>query len=742
EVDSDVEKRQAKARRRTKQKEINAKDRAEAATAPPIPYPTAPSFDSPVDSWVPVDDNGRFDDTQHAGNFARGQRGYKAASQQQQQKAAKKRKPNKVAQSLRDVQIEGAFVPSTAGVDADDLQYDDDGYAADAATAAAADEHATQRAGFVAMSLDEHASDFTEVGEYETGPRAYTGSGDPAELFLHLRRCGLALERMLSKSGKLEDSDLGAFLVRHRRITRQQHQLRLDLQTENPDQKVDLRMERAYLSAHTTVDALPPNRPIVRTFTPMPARRPARRVVRVTSSMRRCGMGRVDMNLGDSPPPIACPAEHVAGGTCGHKSEWGPTTRSSSKKPYWVATCPMHLLVGVYRAQRRVELRPWAQTMAARLLMPAPSHPAAQGDLCTRCLGAANGLCRHWLCAPCCRAVGLFCKVRNHGKDAPRGTAIIRNISDVLWRDPDHEVIDVDAIPDSPLPALVPPVYIPPESIGIEVNVEHRWKTNPARIGDSAFYTTIIHVPTARGERGPLLASDFTDISLSDLRLTNIALDRLRTWCHTAVGYVYAYANGNDSSDDEEYAVDVHYDDEQRIDFIVDIDVDEIALHCEPMEEEVRRGEDKTWDTLRDVKVLVEAWHYSEPGYRKGRVVKRMVEAHMVRRRWELEDCQLCLNDINDADFKYLGLEDANLLKMDDGKQRVGGIDMDTMLDPGLTITRFHDDHELRLVLHVHGSEYNPRKRRASVVHDEGSGLPDEDGPAWRRRRLNDSFFH
>ncbi|EJD38762.1 hypothetical protein AURDEDRAFT_172253 [Auricularia subglabra TFB-10046 SS5] len=799
EVDSEVEKRQTKAHRKAKQKEINAKDREAAANAPPIPYPTAPTFDSPVDSWPGLDDadNSRVYGSHHTAqatgaasprglqhnrtSSARasstlctnanvsgasrpapddaaqnrpchgvradgGQRGYKKTTQEAEPKPAKKRKQNKAAQSLRDVHIEGMFVPSMSGVEGMSSSDDEIGYAVYAVNAAEEDERAVQRPGFIALSLDEvleklpkprersllrlredlwqlteggcvplplgkfgqpfikgwrwgeiqprrvfkdsytgeklardggdfrrlaheavrlpfscrsvtqrvvvawahrdgilplpgwrsepdvlhecrsnpdhvnytvrqqntvsdfpprimtqwdlidpdlnlqlrlakpenpsrkqckdspwwgwvwdavhygaqHMNDFADVGEYEKGPRAYTGNGDAAELFLHLHRCSLALERMVSKTGNLEDSDLGAFLVRHRRITHQQHELWLELEKESIAVKVDLRTERAYLSAHTTVDPVPPNRPIVRTFT----------------AMR---------------PKADLPVVNVDG----------------------------------------------------------------------------------------------------------------------------RQVIDVVAIPDAPA-----------KVIDIEVNCEHRWKANAARDAGNALYQTVIQVPD-HGVEGGFLASEHTEQALVDLKLDGMPLERLRAFDRRGIGYLFAFPGPKDNPNDKIFVRRLHYDKYRSISFCVDLGDHEIPRHVLRTAAEVYRDEDRDLKGLRAIKVLLEAIHYPE-GYCKGRETRVQHDCYLRRRRWQREDCMFTLKDINDRILEKLGLDDVDFARMDDGSAREGGIDEETLLRAEPFESRF-DDHELRLVIRVHGSDFNPLKREGYVSYAESWDLTEEE---------------
>ncbi|EJD34292.1 hypothetical protein AURDEDRAFT_131247 [Auricularia subglabra TFB-10046 SS5] len=678
EVDSDFEKRQARARRKRKQKDINAKDRAAMANAPPIPYPTAPTFDSPVDSWPVVDDDGgRLDNTHDAelarmasqrgqgarrpppapnssGSRARGgepqaaphdpahdrpdhgvradggQRGYKSMPQQQQKKPAKKRKPTKIVTQWDLIDLDLNLQLRLAKPENPSREQRKDspwwGWVWEAV-------HYGAR----------HTSDFADVGEYERGPRAYTGNGDPADLFLHLRRCGLALERMLSKTGNLEDSDLGAFLIRHRRITTQQQELRMELEREHAGKKVDLRVERAYLSAHTTVDPLPPNRPVVRTFTAMQRGHryyfgqdgllrysdsaksglcAAELGPRVHPSSRSGFFGsnmavQSTMDDGEFPRRIACPGSLMNGLTCGGKTDWGRVdrTKGQGKKTFIVAQraqCPTHRIVARMEGNVLARLYYWATTPGQRRTLPKSKHP--HGDPCTHCEGGASAECDHWLCAPCCRKVGPYCNVHGHAGDAANGKVVIKNISYILWRPKvdlpvvnvdGRQVIDVDAIPD---PA--------PKMINIEVNCEHRWK--------------------------------------------------------------------------------------------------------------VYRDEGKQWKNLRAIKVLVEAIHYQEEGYCKGRETRVKHDCYLRRRHWEAEECKFMLTDINEKVLEKLGLDDADFARMDDGQRRKIGIDENTLLRAQRLESRF-DDHELHLVIRVHGSDFNPLKRANFKSYAESWDLTEEE---------------
>ncbi|EJD40806.1 hypothetical protein AURDEDRAFT_170223 [Auricularia subglabra TFB-10046 SS5] len=110
--------------------------------------------------------------------------------------------------------------------------------------------------------------DYVNVEEYPTGPCAYEGNGNVHEVFLHLRRCGFALERMTHESGVVTKSELGAYVARYRNIIDQQKNLLKQLD-EMYGPKRALATEREYLSANTKLEGLQPGRPIVRTMTPL-----------------------------------------------------------------------------------------------------------------------------------------------------------------------------------------------------------------------------------------------------------------------------------------------------------------------------------------------------------------------------------------------------------------------------------------------------------------------------------------
>ncbi|EJD42798.1 hypothetical protein AURDEDRAFT_126175 [Auricularia subglabra TFB-10046 SS5] len=532
EVDSDTERRQAKARRKKKQKEINAKDRAAAANAPPIAYPTAPTFDSPVDSWAVLDDNDdgfaaaqstraasprghgvhRLSPTPSSSNSRAnlrsvrgrrpyessdkrpdvglhadgGQRGHKSTQQQEQQKKpAKKRKPTKAAQSLREVHVEGT-------------------------------------------------------------------------------------------------------------ITQQQQQLRLELEKEHAGKK------GSNMAVQSTMDD------------------------------------------GEFPRPIACPGTLMNGLTCGGKTDWGRVDRmkGQEKKTFIIAQraqCPTHRIVARMEGKVLARLYYWATTPGQRRTMPKSKHP--HGDPCTHCDGGASAECDHWLCAPCCRKVGPYCKLHAHTGDTANGKVVIKNVSSILWRPKiklpvtnvdGREIIDVDAIPDPPQ-----------KMINIEVNCEHRWK---------------------------------------------------------------------------------------------------IGRHVLLTAAEVYREEGKEWKTLRAIKVLVEAVHYPE-GYCKGREISVKHDCYLRRRHWEAADCKFTLNDINESVLEKLGLDNADFASMDDGRRRKHGIDEDTLLQAQPLESRFND-HELHLVVRVHGSDFNPLKRDGHIGYAEGWELSEEEMVAelnHAKRRKTDS---
>ncbi|EJD49709.1 hypothetical protein AURDEDRAFT_161266 [Auricularia subglabra TFB-10046 SS5] len=111
----------------------------------------------------------------------------------------------------------------------------------------------------------QHRGDFVDVEEYGNGPQVYTGDSSPASVFLHLRRCGFALSRMTSESGRVEDSELGAYLARIDRLDAQRSTLVAKLRGSGP--KLGKKAEWPYLSAHMTLEPIPPDRPIARTST-------------------------------------------------------------------------------------------------------------------------------------------------------------------------------------------------------------------------------------------------------------------------------------------------------------------------------------------------------------------------------------------------------------------------------------------------------------------------------------------
>ncbi|EJD40807.1 hypothetical protein AURDEDRAFT_170224 [Auricularia subglabra TFB-10046 SS5] len=458
----------------------------------------------------------------------------------------------------------------------------------------------------------------------------------------------------------------------------------------------------------------------------------------------------------ENPDIISCPAKLPNGETCTGRTDWEIVFRKSTNKDlktteFLVAKCPTHRIVAKLEGNKVVRVFYWALTPGQRRALGVPTHP--HGDPCTRCDGAARAVCDFWLCAPCCRKVGPHCKVRGHNGDVTVGKLVIKNIKNMLWRpkgkvpkdddiidvDAPSVVIDVDAIEDEQ-----DTVASSKSMIDIIVVCEHRWAANPMREAGSATYETTVQIDASRGVTGRFYISDFTEQARIDLKLQVIELERLRAFADGHYGYLLAFAGPRDTPYEGVFVQDLRYSKDNRIVFLVDIDVDEIDLHTNITEEERFRNLPREWKTLGTIKVLVEAVHYSK-GYCKGveRIVK--LDCELPRRRWNAEDCTFTINDFDDEALKKLGLLDAEYHRIDDGVRREGGIDDDTRLEAEPFESRI-TNHELRLILRVHGSAFNPAKRPREKTYAESWDLTEEEleeelNPSKRRKAHDDFFF-
>ncbi|EJD36131.1 hypothetical protein AURDEDRAFT_174807 [Auricularia subglabra TFB-10046 SS5] len=296
--------------------------------------------------------------------------------------------------------------------------------------------------------------------------------------------------------------------------------------------------------------------------------------------------------------------------------------------------------------------------------------------------------------------------------------------------------------------------------IKVKVSCEHLWllssrahavassqqltafntQANAVRESGDAIYRTVVTVPASRGEQGEFFESDFTDAALADLRLNRKLLKKLRVWDDNFEKYLLAYPDEDDDPADPCFACEVKYSTERRMQFLTNTALEDLGDHLELTEEEQRRDERRDEDSLRPVLIRVEVHHYEKKGLCQGNMVIGLGDCYTRRRRFYLEDCMVSLNDLSEHDRKALDLDDVDLSVTDDGDYRPGGITMDTLLN-AVPWTSDTDDHELKLILRVHGSPFACAKKRKAIrgsgrEKGKGKGKEKEETGDYKRRKV------
>ncbi|EJD41158.1 hypothetical protein AURDEDRAFT_169747 [Auricularia subglabra TFB-10046 SS5] len=112
---------------------------------------------------------------------------------------------------------------------------------------------------------------FEGVYEYDRGPQPYSGDGSPDSVFLHLRRCGFGLTRLVGKRdcARVEETEIGAYLTRLDSLERRREALIDDLCTAHKCAPQDLNndVKKSYLAANLEYEPIPEGRSIIRTCT-------------------------------------------------------------------------------------------------------------------------------------------------------------------------------------------------------------------------------------------------------------------------------------------------------------------------------------------------------------------------------------------------------------------------------------------------------------------------------------------
>ncbi|EJD33960.1 hypothetical protein AURDEDRAFT_176974 [Auricularia subglabra TFB-10046 SS5] len=114
-------------------------------------------------------------------------------------------------------------------------------------------------------------ADFPPVHEYENGPRPYNGDGTDEDVFLHLRRCGFGLTRLVGTKDchALEETEMGAYITRVHTYDSRRKGLMNELAAKYAcdAQDLDESVKSAYMAANMTFERIPEGRAIVRTCT-------------------------------------------------------------------------------------------------------------------------------------------------------------------------------------------------------------------------------------------------------------------------------------------------------------------------------------------------------------------------------------------------------------------------------------------------------------------------------------------
>ncbi|EJD33509.1 hypothetical protein AURDEDRAFT_131645, partial [Auricularia subglabra TFB-10046 SS5] len=368
-------------------------------------------------------------------------------------------------------------------------------------------------------------------------------------------------------------------------------------------------------------------------------------------------------------PAIACQVVLPIGTVCGKKTSWQRATRTTVKRLFNVAVCDSHMVVAVYLRNGMVLVFPWARTVEERDNMPVTTHPERNGDPCTCCGSGANQDCIYWLCKRCCVMLGAPCKETEHRR------------ARMLEGKPE----------------------LPGGSVRLKSIVYHEPGDSASQPIDLSATSDDDEHSGAEGRADPAAGNG--------QRLIDVTIYCEHRWEANAAR-----------------AAEVSYDANKTIEFVVISTQREIALHVQPMEEEVFAKLDLQWSTLRPVHLLVECDHYSQ-GYCSGSVQKIVKVCVVGRRRFKIEDCRVTLADFDAADLVALKLNDENLLRADDGAPRVGGIKCNDPLE-SYPYKERDGEVELKLDLRVHGPAYIVHKRS-----QRGSDAKSMDNGAERKTR-------
>ncbi|EJD35682.1 hypothetical protein AURDEDRAFT_175260 [Auricularia subglabra TFB-10046 SS5] len=112
---------------------------------------------------------------------------------------------------------------------------------------------------------------FDAVHEYDHGPQPYDGDGSAEDVFLHLRRCGFGLTRLVGKRhcARLKEAEMGAYLTRLNTLEQRRQALvdELCAKSNCGPQDLDIDVKKSFLSANVEYEDIPEGRSILCTCT-------------------------------------------------------------------------------------------------------------------------------------------------------------------------------------------------------------------------------------------------------------------------------------------------------------------------------------------------------------------------------------------------------------------------------------------------------------------------------------------
>ncbi|KZV87528.1 hypothetical protein EXIGLDRAFT_773522 [Exidia glandulosa HHB12029] len=397
------------------------------------------------------------------------------------------------------------------------------------------------------------------------------------------------------------------------------------------------------------------------------------------------------------PLAIRCPGLTPRREPCQLVATWSKIDRGDGE--HVAAKCLDHGIVAYILANGLVRLFPFVLSSIQKLGEKKGRHRPEEDKECVRCgNAAANKECDWWACGRCCAEhLHAACKYNLHyNRTMANGGAQLAGA--------DVPLADV---------RFVPQVVRDVEGADVAVTVKVLlwWKNNVVGNGGEKRVSTTISVP--RRDGNIVLASDFTDAALKDLKIRAIGLHRLQVLelgNRLAIDAFPSLGGSPFRIHGLSNVLNLH----------MELEGKEIGL-CRPLSEEELYME-RDWDTLGTVAVRVTSVVIDDDFD-----IVQTVICMVPRRRVSLQDVVVALEDLRTVDLQRLGLGDYDASGIDDGLQRSHKLDWSTPLN----VQRLRDDDaaQFSLKLQVRAPGATPLNANGKRVRDVGV-----DGSASKRR--------